>query len=182
MITVAVKSRNPVKVNAARLGCGELLGAPVNALGVDGASGVRAQPVGDEETMDGALNRARAALAAVPEAEFGIGLEGGVVDIDGVLYCCAWCAVVRRSDGRAGLASTGRCELPPRVAELVRGGMELGAADDLVFGRNNSKQGEGAVGLLTRGAIDRTQLYVPAVTMALVQFLNEDSATGWVAD
>ena len=132
-----------------------------------------AQPVGDEETIRGAVNRARAALAAGPvEAEWGVGLEGGVVEIGAALYCCAWCAVVDRA-GRVGLASTGRCELPPRVAALIlRGGMELGAANDLVFGRVNSKHGEGAVGILTGGRIDRAAFYAPAVTMAMVRFLN----------
>ena len=159
---VMVGSRNPVKIADGR-----------EVAGVDVASGVAAQPVGDEETIRGAVNRARAALAAGPgKAELGVGLEGGVVEIGGALSCCAWCAIVDRA-GRIGLASTGRCELPPRVAELIlRGGMELGDANDLVFGRVNSKHGEGAVGILTDGRIDRAAFYAPAVTMAMVRFLN----------
>lgn len=173
MLVVAVGSKNPVKIAAARAGFGDLLGGPVEAIGVEAASGVAAQPMGDRETIQGATNRARAALAAVPDAQWAVGLEGGVVSIGEALYCCAWCAIVDRS-GRVGLASTGRCELPPPVADLIRGGMELGDADDLVFGRANSKQAEGAVGLLTRGRIDRAAFYAPAVTMALVRFLNAE--------
>ena len=170
MIQVAVGSRNPVKLAAVCAGLGDLLG-PVDVVGADAASGVPAQPMGDEETIRGAVNRARAALEAWPHASKSVGLAGGVVTIGGAMYCCAWCAVLDRA-GRQGLASTGRCELPPRVAELIRGGMELGEADDLVFGRRNSKQGDGAVGLLTRGRIDRASFYAPAVTMALARFLN----------
>ena len=172
MTLVAVGSRNPVKIAAARDGFGDLLG-PVEVTGVEAASGVPPQPSGDEETIRGAVNRAQAALAASSDVTFAVGLEGGVVEIGGALYCCAWCAIADRS-GRVGLASTGRCELPPAVAELIRNGMELGAADDIVFGRVNSKQGEGAVGLLTRGRIDRASFYAPAVTMALVRFLNAE--------
>jgi non-canonical (house-cleaning) NTP pyrophosphatase len=51
--------------------------------------------------------------------------------------------------------------------------MELGDADDLVSA-GKLKQGEGAVGLLTRGRIDRASFYAPAVTMALVRFLNDE--------
>jgi inosine/xanthosine triphosphatase len=169
---IAVGSRNPVKVAATRVGFGDSLG-PVDVAGVDAASGVAAQPMGDDETILGAVNRARAALDALSGAGLGVGLEGGVVLIGGALYCCAWCAIVDR-DGRIGLASTGRCELPPPVADLIRAGMELGDADDLIFGRANSKHAEGAVGLLTRGRIDRASFYAPAVTMALARFLNSE--------
>ena len=166
---VMVGSRNPVKMAAVRVS----LDGRREVVGVEVASGVAAQPVGDEETIRGAVNRARAALAAGPaEAELGVGLEGGVGEMGGALYCCAWCAVVDRA-GRTGLASTGRCELPPRVAALIlRDGMELGEANDLVFGRVNSKHGEGAVGILTDGRIDRAAFYAPAVTMAMARFLN----------
>jgi len=56
---------------------------------------------------------------------------------------------------------------------LIRQGKELGEADDIVFGRSNSKQENGAVGLLTDNAIDRAQLYEHAMILALIPFKNE---------
>jgi inosine/xanthosine triphosphatase len=174
MLIVAVGSQNVVKMNAVRLGLADLLGDTLEIRGVAVESGVLAQPLGDEMTRTGAVNRARGALASMPEVAFGVGLEGGVSEMpDGAMYCHAWCAIVSR-EGTTGWASTGRCELPPAVAKLIRSGMELGAADDLVFGRTNSKLGEGAVGLLTRGRIDRAAFYAPAVTLAAVRFLNPE--------
>ena len=58
------------------------------------------------------------------------------------------------------------------MARLIRSGIELGAATDRVFGRSNSKTAEGAVGLLTRGRIDRTAYYEQPVLLALVPFLG----------
>jgi putative aldouronate transport system permease protein len=55
---------------------------------------------------------------------------------------------------------------------LVRAGLELGHADDRVFGRDNSKQANGAIGILTDDVVDREAYYVHAVIMALVPFKN----------
>ena len=66
------------------------------------------------------------------------------------------------------------------VAELLRGGMELGDADDLVFGRENSKQANGAIGLLTDNVIDREAYYIHALVMALARF--KKVGTGVVKD
>jgi non-canonical (house-cleaning) NTP pyrophosphatase len=82
----------------------------------------------------------------------------------------AW-VVVHSSNG-VGYGKTGTFFLPKPVAELVRQGRELGEADDIVFGRVNSKQENGAIGILTRDVIDRKQLYQPAVVMALIPFCN----------
>jgi non-canonical (house-cleaning) NTP pyrophosphatase len=71
-----------------------------------------------------------------------------------------------------GRARTTTFNLPPRVAELIHQGFELGDADDLVFEKSNSKQQNGAVGLLTNDAITRQSLYVPAVQLAFIPFLN----------
>jgi non-canonical (house-cleaning) NTP pyrophosphatase len=60
------------------------------------------------------------------------------------------------------------------VADLIRQGKELGEADDLVFNRSNSKQDNGAVGLLTGNVIDRAQLYEQAVILALAPFKNTE--------
>jgi non-canonical (house-cleaning) NTP pyrophosphatase len=71
-----------------------------------------------------------------------------------------------------GKARTGVFFLPKAVAQLVQRGVELGEADDRVFGRINSKQGNGAIGLLTDDVIDRVQYYEHAVILALVPFKN----------
>ena len=83
----------------------------------------------------------------------------------------AW--IVVRSKEMMGKGRTGTFFLPHAVAELIRQGKELGEADDIVFGRSNSKQENGAVGLLTDNAIDRVQLYEHAVILALIPFKNE---------
>ena len=57
---------------------------------------------------------------------------------------------------------------------MVQKGYELGEADDIVFKKDNSKQQNGAVGLLTQNIITRKSLYKPAVIMALIPFLNTE--------
>ena len=171
-VRFAVGSTNPIKLQAVRQGAAAFYD-PLEVTGLSVPSGVREQPVGDEEMIAGATARAHAVLAACAEADFGVGLEGGVVDLREGLFACAWCACVDRT-GALGLACTGQFQLPPQVAELVRDGMVLGDADDLVFGRVNSKQNEGAVGILTHGVLTRAQFYAPAVMLALVKFVNRE--------
>jgi non-canonical (house-cleaning) NTP pyrophosphatase len=76
------------------------------------------------------------------------------------------------SGSLSGYARSGSFMIPPSVARLVREGKELGIADDIIFGRENSKQKNGAIGLLTDDAIDRKALYEHAVVLALVPFKN----------
>ncbi len=71
-----------------------------------------------------------------------------------------------------GKGRTGTFFIPPPVADLIRQGKELGEADDIIFQRNNSKQENGAVGLLTGNVIDRKNLYEQAVILALIPFKN----------
>ena len=64
--------------------------------------------------------------------------------------------------------------LPKKISELIDSGMELGDADDIVFNRKNSKQNNGAVGILTGNLIDREKYYTHAIIMALIPFNNMD--------
>lgn len=138
-------------------------------------SGVERQPVSDLETFRGASNRAHGAAKVMPQADFWVGIEGGISDHDGEMNAFAW--VVILSNGQMGKSRTGTFFLPRKVAELVRQGRELGEADDIVFGQTNSKQQSGAVGLLTENIVDRTALYEQAVVLALVPFKNPDLYT-----
>jgi len=50
------------------------------------ASGVPEQPFDFDEIRVGATNRAKAAIAATPDASYGLGVENGIVHIGGGLY------------------------------------------------------------------------------------------------
>ncbi len=139
--------------------------------GIAVPSGVAEQPLSDEETRRGAENRAAAAQARFPDADYWLGIEGGIEDQGGSMCAFAWISV--RGPGSYNVASRSAAfALPPRIAELVRAGDELGVADDKVFGDQDSKRKGGAVGLLTGGAIDRAELYTHAVCLALIPFKN----------
>ncbi|MCX6095011.1 MAG: inosine/xanthosine triphosphatase [Candidatus Bipolaricaulota bacterium] len=169
---VVVASTNPVKREATRSGFRRAL--PNEAIEVVARavpSGVGSQPFSDAETLAGAEERARSARALEPNAAFWVGIEGGVEERDGRLAAFAWVVVL--SADRVGRARTGTFFLPSAVADLVRQGVELGDADDRVFGRTDSKRDLGAIGLLTGGVIDRTALYEHAVVLALVPFRND---------
>ena len=106
------------------------------------------------------------------DADYWVGIEGGV-DRDGEqMLAFAW--IVIRSREQTGKARTGAFYLPRSIVQLVLDGKELGEADDIIFNRQNSKQENGAVGLLTRDIIDRKKYYEHAVILALIPFLNPD--------
>lgn len=69
-------------------------------------------------------------------------------------------------------AKTATFFLPPAIASLIHAGKELGEADDIVFGQTNSKQKNGAVGILTGDLITRTSYYVDAIILACIPFKN----------
>ena len=73
-----------------------------------------------------------------------------------------------------GLAKTAAFSLPHKVCELVRGGLELGDADDQVFSRVNGKHGSGTVGILTNGLIDRSHYYEHALQLAMIPWIRPD--------
>lgn len=171
---IIVASKNPVKMNAALKGFQRMF--PDRGWEVEGVSvpsGVSDQPQGDSEIYTGALNRADNASQEMPNGDYYIGIEGGVEEKDSVMSVFAW-IVVKSADGKYGSARTATFFLPEKVAELIRGGKELGEADDIVFGRSNSKQVNGSVGILTGDVVDRTSYYTEAVILALIPFKNKE--------
>jgi inosine/xanthosine triphosphatase len=168
---VAVGSLNPVKIAAVRAVL--MPRAPLAAItGAAVASQVPDQPFGDDQTILGARSRAAAARLAL-DADFGVGIEGGCVETPDGMRTCAWAAVVDRS-GRCGTGGSLAMPLPERVARLVRAGTELGHAMDALVGQHNTKQGAGAVGILTDGLVDRQRAYETLVAYALAPFLTPE--------
>lgn len=142
------------------------------ARGCSVASGVAAQPMSDAETLQGATGRAEAARSRDPGADYWVGVEGGCEPRFGELLTFAWIVVLAKGMAPTGRGRTGAFCLPVEVSDLVIQGVELGDADDRVFGRSNSKQSNGAVGLLTGDVMDRRAYYESAVILALIPFKN----------
>lgn len=169
----AVGSENPVKINCVAQAVAEFW-SEARVIGISTDSQVSAQPDSEREMQLGALNRAQQALSLIAEADYGVGIEGGIVDNQDGMWAFAVVVIVDR-EARRSEGQTGRFKLPEGVARLIReAGLELGAADDRFFGRENSKQKEGAIGILSDGKITRLDLYKPAVIFALLPFIHPE--------
>ena len=170
-MNVIVGSNNPVKIEAVKRAFSKAFpGASLEVTGCDADSGVSVQPMNDESTVRGASNRAAHCRSIYPEADYWIGLEGGCQFNDDNLEAFAWMVIL--SENKKGKARTASFVLPKEVAALVKNGLELGEADDIVFQQNDSKQKNGAVGILTNNLIDRTSYYEQALILALIPFIN----------
>lgn len=173
MKSVYLASKNPVKLTAVKEGFQRMFpGEKFTVHTVSTTVNLPAQPRTDEETLDCATRRARNARELVPNGDYWVGIEGGINERQDEMGTFAWVVVLDSS--RAGKGRSGEFFLPKNVAELVRQGLELGDADDKVFAQQNSKQKNGAVGLLSGDAITRAELYIPAVIFALIPFRNSE--------
>ena len=173
MIKVYIGSLNPVKIECTRLAFQKVFNREDFIFnGKEISSGVSDQPMSDKETFEGASNRAMNLKNSYPDGDFWIGIEGGIEYFNQDMHAFAWMVILNKT--MKGEARTATFVLPPSIKDLIDQGIELGHADDIVFKRKNSKQEDGAVGILTNGLINRVNYYEPAIILALIPFLQKD--------
>ena len=173
--TAAVGSTNPAKVEAVRRTLARYAPRCV-VVSVDVPSGVGDMPLGERAIRSGALARAQAALE-LTDAEIAFGLEGGAI-IEGDRAWLTGHVVALTREGRVGEAAWGRMLLPTAAAERMQNGEELGDVIDELFGEKQSKRHAGAIGLLTDGAVSRTDAFADHVAMACAPFLHPELYDG----
>ena len=172
---VLVGSENPVKIEAVK----EAFSKYFNNLEVTGInvdSKVSKQPV-NEETFEGAKNRALELKIINEEkklnAEYFVGIEGGIINIYSRWFAFGGMCVINY-EGRVGYGTSAHFELPNNITKKLLEGFELGDVTDMITGENNTKQKGGAIGFLTKGVMDRKNLYVSGLITALIPLINED--------
>lgn len=168
---IGIGSMNPVKIRAARAVISRIH-PRAGFVALDVPSNVNIQPIGEDETIRGAVNRAQGVLAE-SDARWGVGLEAGIIESRYGMMTTAWCAIVDRS-GRVGIGGATNMLLPETVASQIRSGAELGDAMDSFSGIRDVKRKMGAIGILTKGLTDRRASYEQIVKLALARFLWED--------
>jgi len=170
-------SENPVKINAVIAAASETW-PDVQVIGCNVPSGVNDQPLSDAETKTGALNRARAALedgltmlkqANQPLDEeniLGLGLEGGVEDVDGEMWSTVW-GVVVDSLGNEFFSNGARFKIDELLATRIRAGQELGPIISQIAGESQVNRKQGFIGIATNNFIDRTEEYASIAKLTI---------------
>lgn len=172
IVVVPSSSKNPVKLNAVSRAFKQVFPEEkYSFISVDVPSNVAAQPMTDSETFLGAKNRAVNARDKIPEANFWLGLEGGIKEVENKLYCFNWVYILEAS-GKESFADSGMFRLPEDISAKVSAGEELGAVSQDFFNVLNIKHSTGTVGALSNGIIDRESFFYHATILALIPFMH----------
>jgi inosine/xanthosine triphosphatase len=187
-VTIFVGSTNPVKVNAVTTAASETW-PEVMVHSIDVPSGINDQPIGDQETSQGARNRAQAALEdgitqlqsdrpdSQPPNTLGVGLEGGVFHHQGGLWSTVWVAVTD-TQGNIFEANGARFKVPDLIADLIKEGKEMGPVVERLVGEADVRSKQGMIGVITNNFVDRTEEYTGITKMALGLWYGRDWAAG----
>ncbi len=167
---IYVGSLNPAKVEAVREALADYPAfADCEVVGFEATSGVSEQPKSLEETMRGAINRAKHAWQ---EGGVGFGLESGLMQVPhtetGHMDVCV-CAIWNGERHVTGISSAWEC--PPEITKMMlEEGLTMndafyksGRTDDPKIGNT-----AGAIGLLTEGRVDRKAYTKQAIHMAMI--------------
>jgi len=169
-IKIIVGSRNPVKINAVRNAMTRLFPeAEIDCLGEQAPSGVAEQPMTEQETRLGAINRVEFCQVNF-DADYYVAMEGGVDNFEYGPATFAYVVIADKHKQSVGRSTN--LPLPSVVFQALRSGEELGHVMDRLFNTRNIKQKGGAIGLLTNGIATRESIYTQALTLAFAPFLH----------
>ncbi len=153
---------------------------------VETSSGVSSRPLSTDEMINGAINRARDALKKVPNADFSVGMEGGVYTNSFGTYLGAWIAIIKNSQNTTnhkeeiGLGCSAFIEIPKDFAERLNNGEEMGPLmQELMNDKNNNiRHSNGTSGVLTSDLYTRNMEFEHATICAFAKFLNPQMYKG----
>jgi inosine/xanthosine triphosphatase len=133
------------------------------------------QPITLSSTVRGALTRAEKALQKIKEAEFGVGVEAGLMEIpDTRTYLNVQFAAIIDKDQKITLGSSAGFQLPNEVTKLVLiERMEVDRAVEFLYGIKDIGEKRGIIDLMTKGATSRKELITNALIMALAPRISE---------
>ncbi len=184
---VCVGSTNEPKLAAVRSALAPF--APeAEVEGVAVASGVPEQPVGWDEVVQGASNRARRA-AGTASCDLGVGIEDGLVPVPSgsgdLLHVNVGCAALARGDDLWVGFSSGFAYPPACTSPAVNERAPIGDVFDRLWeetrggaGARPSGRGVGNIGRLSLGVLPRSEYARHAVVCALLGLLHPDLYPG----
>ncbi|HEU0051003.1 MAG TPA: inosine/xanthosine triphosphatase [Patescibacteria group bacterium] len=165
VVQIAVGSSSPHKIDAVQQAASKFF----TACGISNCpakSGVGIQPIGLEETLKGAQNRALAAAQKFPNA-ICVGIESGIVKM-GLHWFDIAVVVVRRHETESVSVSAG-IRLPDEcVSEAIQRGLERTTVGSVVAEFYHGDETDPHT-RLSRGKVTRMQTLTEAVFLAFSQ-------------
>lgn len=158
---VIICSKNPVKIQAV-----EACLPQYNIISVDCPSSVPEQPIGQEETLRGAINRTDYVFKNFSEVYMAIAFEAGIEIINEQPYVIQWAVVTLSTGKRYSVQGIG-IELPQSFLIPLKQGVELSQLIDEYTGQQDIRSKNGALGVLTNDYITRQQLYEQMLNVIL---------------
>lgn len=182
-IKICVGSLNPTKINATRLGFSKYF-KKIRVFQIKSNSKVPNQPIGMDLIVEGAINRSKSALSYLIreiKAEkniFGVGIEAGLVKVPRTLtgyMDFQFCAIIDENN-RISLGSGIGFEYPPFVIKEILSdkSKEIGDIMGKLANNMNLKKEVGAIGVLSKNVISRTEILTQAVICALLPRINKE--------
>lgn len=168
-IKIVLGSNNAAKLSAITRAAQHYWGDDAIVVGHDVPSNVSAQPLGHDETQQGAINRAKAAFACEPDTSIGVGMEGGVVEISGLPVLMGYVAA---TDGqKTVVVPTTGIAIPTTWGDALKAGAELRPLV-IAAGLPYDNHTGGTAGLLTSGAFKRDEMFSGAALTVLAPWVN----------
>lgn len=179
-MNVIIASKNPVKIACTKQAFETCFpNKKITYVAVDAASGVSEQPLTQEETIQGAINRAK--NASDSKADFSVGIEGGVSfmksadDREHGMEIC-WVCVYDCKSGKYEIGSSPGFPILPKIVEHLRQGQDLSKAMEIEYDLRDLGKKNGYIGWLTNDAITRQSSNYEAVLLALCSLVKEEQS------
>ncbi len=170
-LRVGIGSTNPSKIKAVESIFRKIIPGKIIFEAVEVDPEVPPQPF-EEQTVKGAINRAKKALG---DRDYGVGIEAGLFWNEEVeeYFDKAFCVIVDKYS-RVTYGYSGGFVYPPKIIEMVKRGMEIGEAMEILSGIKDIKKKMGAIGYLSKGLIDRSEFNAQAVLMAMIPRISSE--------
>lgn len=184
---IAVGSENKPKLEAVRKAARKYFpkGTYLDVVGVAAESGVSNHPISPSEARRGALNRAVAAYEGFTDADYWVGIEGGLEEITVIVpetferqvekrwIESGYCLVMDRK-ARFAYGQSGSVRVPDHLINSIMCGKDLSSAIEEHFGISRIGDSGGYTDWLTGGALNRADSYVPGLIAAFSELMNNE--------
>jgi inosine/xanthosine triphosphatase len=174
-----IGSKNPIKVKSVKnVFRSYFLEEKLDIFSAGVPSEFSNQPVGLDEVINGAKNRAKNIIEKFSgNWDYSIGIEAGLVKIPSTIsgfLDYQFCAIMNM-DGNCSIGCGPGWEYPNSVVKSVLNNpeIEIGTIMGEISKNQNIKYEIGAIGHYSGGKITRTEITEQCIQMALIPFLNK---------